>query len=179
MLQADRSAESAGRLENLAELTRAMEEYKTLQAFLEHVSLVMDNDEARQGDRVTIMTIHAAKGLEFDRVYLPGWEEGVFPSQRSLDEGGLASLEEERRLAHWGVGEQTTAGGEGLRRQPWQPGPHRSHARTTRVPWQVRLRHHRRNRGEQAGNRFRARWTKEGAGQLRDRRLIQVGVVRQ
>ena len=82
MLQADRSAESAGRLENLAELTRAMEEYESLQAFLEHVSLVMDNDEARQGERVTIMTIHAAKGLEFDIVYLPGWEEGVFPSQR-------------------------------------------------------------------------------------------------
>jgi ATP-dependent DNA helicase UvrD/PcrA len=100
MLQADRSAESAGRLENLAELTRAMEEYETLQAFLEHVSLVMDNDEARQGDRVTIMTIHAAKGLEFDIVYLAGWEEGVFPSQRALDEGGLASLEEERRLAY-------------------------------------------------------------------------------
>jgi len=100
MLQADRSAESAGRLENLAELTRAMEEYESLQAFLEHVSLVMDNDEARQGDRVTIMTIHAAKGLEFDIVYLPGWEEGVFPSQRSLDEGGLAALEEERRLAY-------------------------------------------------------------------------------
>jgi len=100
MLQADRSAESAGRLENLAELTRAMEEYETLQAFLEHVSLVMDNDEARRGERVTIMTIHAAKGLEFDTIYLPGWEEGVFPSQRSLDEGGLASLEEERRLAY-------------------------------------------------------------------------------
>jgi DNA helicase-2/ATP-dependent DNA helicase PcrA len=100
MLQADRSAESAGRLENLAELTRAMEEYESLQAFLEHVSLVMDNDEARQGDRVTIMTIHAAKGLEFDIIYLAGWEEGVFPSQRSLDEGGLASLEEERRLAY-------------------------------------------------------------------------------
>ena len=100
MLQADRSAESAGRLENLAELTRAMEEYESLGAFLEHVSLVMDNDEARQGERVTIMTIHAAKGLEFDTVYLPGWEEGVFPSQRSLDEGGLASLEEERRLAY-------------------------------------------------------------------------------
>jgi DNA helicase II / ATP-dependent DNA helicase PcrA len=100
MLQADRSAESAGRLENLAELTRAMEEYESLQAFLEHVSLVMDNDEARQGARVTIMTIHAAKGLEFDQVYLPGWEEGVFPSQRSLDEGGLAALEEERRLAY-------------------------------------------------------------------------------
>ena len=100
MLQADRSAESAGRLENLAELTRAMEEYESLGAFLEHVSLVMDNDESRQGERVTIMTIHAAKGLEFNTVYLPGWEEGVFPSQRSLDEGGLASLEEERRLAY-------------------------------------------------------------------------------
>ena len=100
MLQADRSAEAAGRLENLAELTRAMEEYETLGAFLEHVSLVMDNDQASQGDRVTIMTIHAAKGLEFDTVYLPGWEEGVFPSQRALDEGGLASLEEERRLAY-------------------------------------------------------------------------------
>ena len=100
MLQADRLAERAGRLENLAELTRAMEEYDSLQAFLEHVSLVMDNDEARQGERITIMTIHAAKGLEFDTVFLPGWEEGVFPSQRSLDEGGLASLEEERRLAY-------------------------------------------------------------------------------
>jgi DNA helicase-2/ATP-dependent DNA helicase PcrA len=100
MLQADRSRESAGRLENLAELTRAMEEYDSLGAFLEHVSLVMENDEARQGDRVTIMTIHAAKGLEFDNVYLAGWEEGVFPSQRALDEGGLASLEEERRLAY-------------------------------------------------------------------------------
>ncbi|WP_294070934.1 UvrD-helicase domain-containing protein [Sphingomonas sp.] len=100
MLQADRSAESAGRLENLTELTRAMEEYENLGAFLEHVSLVMDNDEAKQGDKVTIMTIHAAKGLEFDTVYLPGWEEGVFPSQRALDEGGLASLEEERRLAY-------------------------------------------------------------------------------
>src|SRR4051812_17094284 len=100
MLQADRSAESAGRLENLAELTRAMEEYESLGSFLEHVSLVMDNDESRQGERVTIMTIHAAKGLEFDIIYLPGWEEGVFPSQRALDEGGLAALEEERRLAY-------------------------------------------------------------------------------
>jgi DNA helicase-2/ATP-dependent DNA helicase PcrA len=100
MLQADRSAESAGRLENLAELARAMEEYESLPAFLEHVSLVMDNDENRQGEKVTIMTIHAAKGLEFDIVYLPGWEEGIFPSQRALDEGGLASLEEERRLAY-------------------------------------------------------------------------------
>jgi DNA helicase II / ATP-dependent DNA helicase PcrA len=100
MLQADRSAESAGRLENLAELARAMEEYETLGAFLEHVSLVMDNDADREADKVTIMTIHAAKGLEFDNVFLAGWEEGVFPSQRALDEGGNASLEEERRLAY-------------------------------------------------------------------------------
>ena len=100
MLQADRSAESAGRLENLTELTRAMEEYETLGAFLEHVSLVMENDEARETEKVTIMTIHAAKGLEFGTVFLAGWEEGVFPSQRALDEGGQASLEEERRLAY-------------------------------------------------------------------------------
>ncbi len=100
MLQADRSAESAGRLENLAELTRAMEEYETLGAFLEHVSLVMDNDANAEEAKVTIMTIHAAKGLEFGTVFLAGWEEGVFPSQRALDEGGNASLEEERRLAY-------------------------------------------------------------------------------
>jgi DNA helicase-2/ATP-dependent DNA helicase PcrA len=100
MLQADRSAESAGRLENLTELARAMEDYETLGAFLEHVSLVMDNDADRESDKVTIMTIHAAKGLEFDTVFLAGWEEGVFPSQRALDEGGKASLEEERRLAY-------------------------------------------------------------------------------
>src|SRR5687768_11427172 len=100
MLQADRSAESAGRLENLTELTRAMEEYETLGAFLEHVSLVMENDAEREVEKVTIMTIHAAKGLEFDTVFLAGWEEGVFPSQRAMDEGGNASLEEERRLAY-------------------------------------------------------------------------------
>ncbi|RJX67062.1 DNA helicase II [Tsuneonella suprasediminis] len=100
MLQADKTAESAGRAENLSELARAMEEYDTLGDFLEHVALVMDNDRADDGEKVTIMTMHAAKGLEFDHVFLPGWEEGVFPSQRSLDEGGLASLEEERRLAY-------------------------------------------------------------------------------
>ena len=100
MLAADRSAESAGRAENLSELARAMEEYATLGDFLEHVSLIMDNDARDDGEKVTIMTMHAAKGLEFDHVFLPGWEEGVFPSQRSLDEGGLASLEEERRLAY-------------------------------------------------------------------------------
>jgi DNA helicase II / ATP-dependent DNA helicase PcrA len=100
MLQADRSAESAGRLENLAELARAMEEYETLGAFLEHVSLVMDNEAQANEDKVTLMTIHAAKGLEFDTVFLAGWEEGVFPSQKALDEGGVKSLEEERRLAY-------------------------------------------------------------------------------
>jgi len=100
MLAAERSAESAGRQDNLVELGRAMEEYETLGDFLEHVSLVMDNDAADETEKVTIMTIHAAKGLEFDHVFLPGWEECVFPSQRSLDEGGLAALEEERRLAY-------------------------------------------------------------------------------
>ncbi len=100
MLHAERSAEAAGRQENLAELARAMEDYDSLGEFLEHVSLVMDNDAAQDEEKVTIMTIHAAKGLEFDHVFLPGWEEGVFPSQRALDEGGLASLEEERRLAY-------------------------------------------------------------------------------
>jgi len=100
MLAADRSAESAGRADNLVELQRAMEDYETLGDFLEHVSLVMDNDSRDDGEKVTIMTMHAAKGLEFNHVFLPGWEEGVFPSQRALDEGGLASLEEERRLAY-------------------------------------------------------------------------------
>ena len=100
MLQAEKSAESAGRLENLSELARAMEDYETLGDFLEHVSLVMDNDAADDVEKVTIMTIHAAKGLEFDHVFLVGWEEGVFPSQRAMDEGGLAALEEERRLAY-------------------------------------------------------------------------------
>ncbi len=100
MLAKDRSAESAGRAENLSELARAMEEYDTLGDFLEHVGLVMDNDAQGDDEKVTIMTMHAAKGLEFNNVFLPGWEEGVFPSQRALDEGGLASLEEERRLAY-------------------------------------------------------------------------------
>ena len=100
MWQAEKSAEAAGRLENLTELVRAMEEYENLGAFLEHVSLVMDNEAAADEAKVTIMTIHAAKGLEYDTVFLVGWEEGLFPSQRALDEGGLASLEEERRLAY-------------------------------------------------------------------------------
>ncbi len=100
MYQAEKSADAAGRLENLSELVRAMEEYESLGAFLEHVSLVMDNDGGRQDPQVTIMTIHAAKGLEFDTVFLAGWEEGLFPSQRAIDEGGTKSLEEERRLAY-------------------------------------------------------------------------------
>jgi len=100
MLSNDRSAESAGRAENLSELARAMEEYETLGDFLEHVSLVMDNDRGDAEETVTIMTIHGSKGLEFDNVFCVGWEEGVFPSQRAIDEGGLASLEEERRLAY-------------------------------------------------------------------------------
>ncbi|WP_375392924.1 ATP-dependent helicase [uncultured Sphingomonas sp.] len=100
MWQAEKSAEAAGRLENLSELVRAMEEYESLGAFLEHVSLVMEREDGVRTPEVTIMTIHAAKGLEFDTVFLAGWEEGLFPSQRALDEGGLRSLEEERRLAY-------------------------------------------------------------------------------
>ena len=100
VLQAEKSVEASGRLENLTELVRAMEEYDSLGAFLEHVSLVMDNEAAVEEPKVTIMTIHAAKGLEYDTVFLVGWEEGLFPSQRALDEGGTNSLEEERRLAY-------------------------------------------------------------------------------
>ncbi len=103
MLEADRSAEAAGRLDNLSELVRAMEGFSDLQAFLEHVSLVMENDRTDTDAKVTMMTLHAAKGLEFDDVFLPGWEEGLFPSQRALDEGGAAALEEERRLAYVGI----------------------------------------------------------------------------
>ncbi|WP_267386632.1 UvrD-helicase domain-containing protein [Sphingomonas sp. GC_Shp_3] len=99
-LQVEKSVEAAGRLENLTELIRAMEEYDSLGAFLEHVSLVMDNEAQADEAKVTIMTIHAAKGLEYETVFLVGWEEGLFPSQRAIDEGGNASLEEERRLAY-------------------------------------------------------------------------------
>jgi DNA helicase-2/ATP-dependent DNA helicase PcrA len=103
MWQKDRSADAAGRLENLKELVRSMEEFENLQGFLEHVSLVMDADGGPNADAVSIMTLHSAKGLEFDTVFLPGWEEGLFPHQRALDEGGRAALEEERRLAHVGI----------------------------------------------------------------------------
>jgi len=103
MWQAEKSTEADGRIENLKELVRAMGDYPGLTAFLEHVALVMDNDAAGDGEKITIMTLHAAKGLEFDHVFLPGWEEGVFPSQRSMDEGGTTALEEERRLAYVGI----------------------------------------------------------------------------
>jgi DNA helicase-2/ATP-dependent DNA helicase PcrA len=103
MWKADRSPEAAGRLENLKELVVALAEFDSLMGFLEHVGLVMDNEEAAGDDKVALMTLHAAKGLEFDTVFLPGWEEGVFPNQRALDEGGAASLEEERRLAYVGL----------------------------------------------------------------------------
>ncbi|NVO12649.1 MAG: UvrD-helicase domain-containing protein [Rhodoplanes sp.] len=103
MWQKDRSADAAGRLENLKELVRSMEDFENLQGFLEHVALVMDTDRGEDHDAVSIMTLHAAKGLEFDTVFLPGWEEGLLPHQRSLDENGRAGLEEERRLAHVGI----------------------------------------------------------------------------
>ncbi|MBI5114640.1 MAG: UvrD-helicase domain-containing protein [Rhodovulum sp.] len=103
MWQKDRSADAAGRLENLKELVRSMEEFENLQGFLEHVALVMDTDRGEETEAVSIMTLHAAKGLEFDTVFLPGWEEGLLPHQRSLDENGRAGLEEERRLAHVGL----------------------------------------------------------------------------
>jgi DNA helicase-2/ATP-dependent DNA helicase PcrA len=103
MWQKDRSADAAGRLDNLKELVRSMEEFENLQGFLEHISLVMDRDGGAADEAVSLMTLHSAKGLEFDNVFLPGWEEGLFPSQRTLDEQGRAGLEEERRLAHVGL----------------------------------------------------------------------------
>ena len=103
MWQRDKSADAAGRLENLKELVRSMEEFENLAGFLEHISLVMDVASGEDEDKVSIMTMHSAKGLEFDTVFLPGWEEGLFPSQLTLDEQGRAGLEEERRLAHVGL----------------------------------------------------------------------------
>ena len=103
MWQADRSPDAAGRLENLKEFVVAMAEFENLGGFLEHVSLVMDNAADAQGDMVNLMTLHSAKGLEFDTVFLPCWEDGLFPSQRAIEEGGLAALEEERRLAYVGL----------------------------------------------------------------------------
>lgn len=103
MWQNDKSAEAPGRLENLKELVRSMEAFESLRGFLEHVSLVMDAETNENLDAVSIMTLHSAKGLEFETVFLPGWEEGLFPHQRALDEGGRSGLEEERRLAYVGI----------------------------------------------------------------------------
>ena len=103
MWKADRSADAAGRLDNLKELIRSMEEFPDMRAFLEHVSLVMEASEGENEERVSIMTLHGAKGLEFETVFLPGWEDGLFPNQRALDENGRAGLEEERRLAYVGI----------------------------------------------------------------------------
>ena len=103
MWQNDKTPEGPGRLENLKELVKALENFDNLQGFLEHVSLIMDNESDEGEAKVTIMTLHGAKGLEFPAVFLPGWEEGLFPSQRSMDESGLKGLEEERRLAYVGI----------------------------------------------------------------------------
>ncbi len=103
MWKADRSADAPGRLDNLKELVRALGEYESLRAFLEHVALVMEAQGEGGEDAVSVMTLHSAKGLEFETVFLPGWEEGLFPHQRALDEGGRSGLEEERRLAYVGL----------------------------------------------------------------------------
>ena len=103
MWRADKSPDAPGRLDNLKEFVRSLSEHESLVGFLEHVSLVMENEQAEGGAKVSIMTLHSAKGLEFPAVFLPGWEEGLFPSQRSLDESGQKGLEEERRLAYVGV----------------------------------------------------------------------------
>jgi DNA helicase-2/ATP-dependent DNA helicase PcrA len=103
MWQNDKTPEAPGRLDNLKELVKALEQFDNLQGFLEHVSLIMDNDTEGAEEKVTIMTLHAAKGLEFPVIFLPGWEDGLFPSQRSMDETGLKGLEEERRLAYVGI----------------------------------------------------------------------------
>lgn len=103
MWQNDRSADAPGRLDNLKELIRSMEHFENLGGYLEHISLVMEIEQSDTADKVNLMTLHSAKGLEFDTVFLPGWEEGLFPHQRSLDESGLSGLEEERRLAYVGI----------------------------------------------------------------------------
>ncbi len=103
MWQADKTPDAPGRLDNLKELVKALEEFENLQGFLEHVALVMDRDDGDAAEQVSIMTLHAAKGLEFPIVFLPGWEDGLFPSQRAMDENGTKGLEEERRLAYVGI----------------------------------------------------------------------------
>ncbi|MGC9370559.1 MAG: ATP-dependent helicase [Paracoccaceae bacterium] len=99
----DKTPEAPGRLENLKELVKALEQFENLQGFLEHVALIMENETDEGGPKISIMTLHAAKGLEFPAVFLPGWEDGLFPSQRAMDESGLKGLEEERRLAYVGI----------------------------------------------------------------------------
>ena len=145
MWQNDKSPQAHSRLENLKELIRFMHEFETLQGFLEHVSLVMDADTQDGDDRVSLMTLHAAKGLEFDVVFLPGWEEGLFPHQRSLDESGQAGLEEERRLAYVGLTRAAPQGQGQLRAEPAQP-------RTVAGGGPVALRR-RAARGERGGGR--------------------------
>lgn len=103
MWQLDKSPDAEGRLENLTELVNAMQEFDSLAGFLEHIALVMDGDTEAENGEVTLMTLHAAKGLEFDTIFMPGWEEGIFPSQRTIDENGAVGLEEERRLAYVGI----------------------------------------------------------------------------
>lgn len=103
MWHADKTPEAPGRIENLKELVSGMQEYESLAEFLEHVALVLENQNNNQGEYVSIMTLHGAKGLEFDAVFLPGWEEGLFPSQKTMDEHGIKGLEEERRLAYVGL----------------------------------------------------------------------------
>ena len=103
MLKKDRSIEAPGRLENLKELVNAINEFDSLANFLEHIQLVMDGSNNQNSETAKIMTLHAAKGLEFPLVFLPGWEEGLFPNQRSIDESGESGLEEERRLAYVGI----------------------------------------------------------------------------
>ena len=103
MWQNDKTPEAPGRLENLKELIKALESFENFQGFLEHIALIMDNESEDREEKVSIMTLHAAKGLEFPAVFLPGWEDGLFPSQRSMDETGLKGLEEERRLAYVGI----------------------------------------------------------------------------
>lgn len=103
MLKNEKSVTSEGRIENIYELFRSLEPFENIRSYLEHISLVMEIDSNNAGKKVSLMTLHAAKGLEFDYIFLPGWEEGVFPNQRAVDEGGIESLEEERRLAYVGI----------------------------------------------------------------------------
>ena len=103
MWQNDKSVESEGRLENLKELVSAVTEFENLNSFLEHIQLVMDNSVNDTKDTVNLLTLHAAKGLEFDNIFLPGWEEEIFPNKKSIDEKHNEGLEEERRLAYVGI----------------------------------------------------------------------------